>query len=106
MTTCIECAATFEPGTATLTVGDESVDHLLTNRCAPCETDRATRFGGRCDNCGGLIPPGTQVGVTPTSDGGVRLFHTTFDCSPAGNTFYGVWGDGKLASSFNKVEQC
>lgn len=59
-----------------------------------------------CFNCGELIYPDTQVGVM-MGENGERLYcHTTFECSPAGNTFYGYWGEGELVSSFENVEQC
>lgn len=60
-----------------------------------------------CAYCGGVISPGDQVGVLPTAPGEpVQVCHTRYDCSPPGNTRYGVWGEGELRSSFMGIEQC
>lgn len=59
-----------------------------------------------CANCGGIILPGEQVGVMQTGGAEPVICHTTLECSPAGNTHYGIWGNGRLLSSFDDIEQC
>jgi hypothetical protein len=71
------------------------------------QAGQITEGGTVCANCGEPIPPNSQVVVLKKNrDGSFMVCHTTYDCSPPGGAFYGFWGEGKLVSSFDKIEQC
>lgn len=61
--------------------------------------------GCGCANCGKSIEPNSQVSVIDSPNGAL-ICHSSYFCSPAGNSRYGFWGDGKLVSVFDDVEQC
>ena len=58
-----------------------------------------------CGNCGKPIPPNTTVSVIPNGNNPI-ICHAEYSCSTAGNARYGYWGEGKLDSRFEKIEQC
>ena len=58
-----------------------------------------------CGNCGKPIEPNQQVSVIETDDG-IVICHSSYFCSPAGSARYGYWGEGKLESLFDQIEQC
>lgn len=68
--------------------------------------EKERRLSATCANCGGPIPPNTQVAVM-IGQGGQRLVcHAEYNCSPPGGAFYGFWGEGRLVSTYEKIEQC
>lgn len=87
-------------------IGSEKHERKLDIRCAECEADDLLANGISCANCGGFIFPDSQVGVISNQGEDLQVCHTTYECSPAGGTFYGYWGRGKLVSSHTTVEQC
>jgi hypothetical protein len=104
---CIVCKRTFSPETVEVAVGQETVARELADRCVTCEADYIESTLPGAFTATKVIPPYSQVGVIPR--GAVEsplVCHTTFECSPPGNTFYGYWGEGKVVSSHDKVEQC
>ncbi len=103
---CMGCQARFVAGPCQIEIGEEIVDRQLAELCADCEAKRLEANCAVCVNCGKLIPPNSQVGVIPGSNGESLICHTTYECSPPGGSHYGFWGEGKLESSFRKIEQC
>lgn len=104
--TCDYCSARSAKGKSILNINGENIEVVLEKLCPSCETGRIVKLGAMCSNCGGIILPNTQVGVMAVGCGEKLVCHTTYECSPAGGTFYGYWGEGKLLSSFESVEQC
>ncbi len=77
---------------------DPVVCHLCLHKlCEHCST--------QCANCGGCIPPFSQVGVLKANDGQKQLVHMTTSCTTVGSAFYGYWGKGQL-HSFIQIEAC
>ncbi|MFQ5482033.1 MAG: hypothetical protein ACE5ER_04675 [Nitrospinaceae bacterium] len=73
--------------------------------CAACLLALCDRFSVDCANCGGKIPPYSQVGVHK-GDNGARLFvHMTTQCTTVGSAFHGYWGRGRLGRIV-EVEAC
>ncbi len=70
------------------------------------DKNRLTRQSALCANCGEEIGPNSHVGVMIGRKGERLICHTSLECSPAGNTCYGFWGEGRLVSLFENVEQC
>ncbi|MDH5638829.1 MAG: hypothetical protein OEZ04_10080 [Nitrospinota bacterium] len=103
---CADCAKAFGPGEAQILWRGRSVKTELAIRCLPCEEARLEKLGAACANCGGPIFPHTQVSVMVGLGGARQVAHSTFECSPAGGAFYGYWGEGKLESSYERIEQC
>lgn len=73
--------------------------------CAPCLLAQCEEYSADCVNCGGKIPPYSQVGVLKADGGRAELVHLTHQCNTAGNAFYGYWGKGRLGD-FVQVEAC
>jgi hypothetical protein len=73
--------------------------------CEPCLHKLCKRYSTYCANCGGCIPPYSQVGVLKGDAGQKQVVHTTTSCTTAGNAFYGYWGKGQLRN-FIQIEAC
>ena len=83
----------------------ESV-YLMLHVCPACIGDYIGRHGTPCVNCGGAIVPHSQVAVYKGDSGEPLYGHVTVACNPAGNTFYGYWGRGRLETAFGCIEAC
>jgi hypothetical protein len=83
----------------------ESV-YLMLHVCPACIGDYIRRHGTSCVNCGGAIVPHSQVAVYKGDRGEPLYGHVTVACNPAGNSFYGYWGRGRLESAFGCIEMC
>ncbi|MBF0274736.1 MAG: hypothetical protein HQK84_05845 [Nitrospinae bacterium] len=61
-----------------------------------------------CGNCGKLIEPGSNVGVSYGNNRTeIVLFHAEeANCIPIGNFFDGFWGKDGTISFYDKVEKC
>lgn len=80
--------------------------YLMLHVCPACVGAYIRRYATRCVNCDGAIVPHSQVALYK-GDAGEALFgHATVACNPAGNTFYGYWGRGRLESVFGCIEAC
>jgi len=101
--TCEACGRAFDP--ASHPVSYES-PFLMLRVCPGCVDEYVARHGTHCANCGGPIPPHSQVAVYPGHDGRTVVGHATVACNPAGNSFYGYWGKGALSSAFRNIEMC
>jgi len=73
--------------------------------CAPCLLSLCERYAVDCANCGGKIPPFSQVGVLKTETGESQFVHMTTVCSTVGSAFHGYWGKGAL-HDYVQVEAC
>ena len=73
--------------------------------CEPCLHKLCKRYSNYCANCGGCIPPYSQVGVLKGDAGQKQVVHTTTSCTTAGSAFYGYWGKGQLRN-FIQIEAC
>ncbi|MFQ5509529.1 MAG: hypothetical protein ACE5FN_09370 [Leptospirillia bacterium] len=100
--TCEACGDAFDPGTHAVCYESS---YLMLNVCPGCMDGYIRQFGTVCVNCEERIPPHTQVAVYKTGEE-THVGHTTVVCNPAGNTFYGYWGKGKLNSVFRCIEAC
>lgn len=73
--------------------------------CASCLLSLCERYSVECANCGGKIPPYSQVGVLKTETGASQFVHMTTVCSTVGSAFHGYWGKGALGN-YVQVEAC
>jgi hypothetical protein len=73
--------------------------------CASCLLSLCERYSVECANCGGKIPPYSQVGVLKTETGASQFIHMTTVCSTVGSAFHGYLGKGTLSNYF-QVEAC
>jgi hypothetical protein len=106
MSNCKNCKISFTPGEVNFAIEGVQTKWDLRDRCMTCEEKWILKNGTHCENCRGFIYPNSQVGVMIGQSGSRLVCHTTYECSPAGGTFYGFWGEGGLDSSFELVEQC
>ena len=73
--------------------------------CQSCLHKLCELYSTQCSNCGGCIPPFSQVGVLKGNSGQKQLIHMTTSCTTAGSAFYGYWGKGQL-NGFIQIEAC
>ena len=73
--------------------------------CENCLLDLCRNHSTVCGNCGGLIPPYTQVGVLKGDKGQKQFVHMNTSCSTVGSAFYGYLGKDKL-HQFIEIEAC
>jgi hypothetical protein len=73
--------------------------------CSICLHKLCESHSTECANCGGCIPPYSQVGVLKGDAGRNQTIHMTTTCNTAGSAFYGYWGKGQLRD-FVQIEAC
>ncbi|VAX32085.1 hypothetical protein MNBD_NITROSPINAE05-435 [hydrothermal vent metagenome] len=73
--------------------------------CKKCLLDLCDDYSVRCENCGGSIPPYSQVGVLKGECGKREFVHMNTSCSTVGSAFYGYLGKGNL-HQFIEIEAC
>ncbi|MCH8312709.1 MAG: hypothetical protein IID17_06955 [Nitrospinae bacterium] len=73
--------------------------------CKNCLLNLCDTFSVKCENCGGSIPPYSQVGVLKADNGQRQFVHMNITCSTVGSAFYGYWGKGNL-HHFIEIEAC
>lgn len=73
--------------------------------CEPCLNKLCEQYSTYCANCGGCIPPFSQVGVLKGDAEQKQVIHMTTTCTTAGSAFYGYWGKGQLRD-FIQIEAC
>lgn len=102
---CLECGAPVAgPPTIVEFEGQEIFlfDPIM---CKNCLLSLCDDYSVVCENCRGLIPPYSQVGVLKRDGGGKQFVHMNTTCSTVGGAFYGYWGKGKL-HEFIEIEAC
>ena len=73
--------------------------------CRSCLHKLCEAYSTQCANCGGCIPPFSQVGILKGENGQKTCVHMTIACTTVGSAFYGYWGKGKLRD-FIQIEAC
>ena len=73
--------------------------------CEHCLYDLCELYSTQCANCGGCIPPYSNVGVLKGEKGQHQYIHMKTSCTTPGNAFYGYWGKGQLGE-YIEVEAC
>jgi hypothetical protein len=73
--------------------------------CKPCLLELCEQYSTVCVNCGGTIPPYSQVGALKAGGGEMQLVHMTNACSTVGSAFHGYWGKGQLRNLI-QIEAC
>ena len=73
--------------------------------CRDCLLALCERYSVDCANCGGKIPPYSQVGVLKADGGEQQYVHMTIACTTVGSAFHGYLGKGQLGN-FVQVEAC
>lgn len=73
--------------------------------CPECLLQLCEQYSIPCANCGGWIPPFSQVGVLKADGGEKQFVHMTTTCSTVGSAFHGYWGKGELRE-FVEIEAC
>lgn len=73
--------------------------------CPECLLSLCERVSVECANCGGRIPPYSQVGVLKTETGASQFVHMTTACSTVGSAFHGFLGKDALGE-YVQVEAC
>ena len=73
--------------------------------CGPCLENLCQHYSIVCANCGGIIPPYSNVGILKADNGENQYIHMTTQCNTPGNAFYGYWGKGTIRG-FMQIEAC
>ncbi|PIQ95680.1 MAG: hypothetical protein COV67_13610 [Nitrospinae bacterium CG11_big_fil_rev_8_21_14_0_20_56_8] len=102
---CEECGGEVSSLPAVIEYEDQEIHLFDPVVCAPCLRTLCEKYSTTCVNCGGKIPPYSQVGVLKADNGGKQFVHMTPSCSTVGSAFHGFWGKGKL-KHFVQIEAC
>lgn len=102
---CSECGAAVADRPTCIEYEGEEIFLFDPVVCAPCLIFLCERYSVECANCGGAIPPFSQVGVLKADHGERQFVHMTTRCTTVGSAFHGYWGKGQLRS-FIQVEAC
>ena len=102
---CTECRAKVESFPTTIEFRGQEICLFHPVLCVSCLKNICERYSTVCVNCGGVIPPYSQVGVLKGNCGENQFIHMTTSCLTVGSAFHGYWGKGKL-HSFVEVEAC
>ena len=102
---CVQCGgAVFQRPTVAEYQAEEIYlfDPII---CEGCLLKLCEKYSVTCANCGGTIPPYSQVGVLKGNDGIKQFVHMTTTCNSVGSAFHGYLGKGALRE-FIQVEAC
>ena len=102
---CQECGTRVDTAPTMIEYLGEEIYLFDPVVCEPCLHKLCKRYSTYCANCGGCIPPYSQVGVLKGDAGQKQVVHTTTSCTAAGSAFYGYWGKGQLRN-FIQIEAC
>ncbi len=102
---CSECKAPVVDKPTVIEFGDQEIFLFHPVVCAKCLKSLCERFSTVCANCGGAIPPYSQVGVLKDEGGERQFVHMSTACQTVGSAFHGYWGRGKL-HNFIQIEAC
>ena len=103
--TCTECGTNLKSVPTILEYKGQEIFVFHPVVCKPCLTILCENFSTECANCGGIIPPYSNVGILKAEKGENQFIHMTTKCNTAGNAFYGYWGKGSI-SEFIQIEAC
>ena len=103
--TCKECGTKIKSIPTTLEYKGEEIFVFHPVICKPCLGKLCENYSTQCANCGGAIPPYSNVGILKAENGKNQLIHMTTQCNTAGNAFYGYWGKGSIRE-FIQIEAC
>jgi len=73
--------------------------------CSNCLIKLCENYAVPCANCGGVIPPFSQVGVLKGDCGETLFVHMTIACNSVGSAFHGYLGKGEIRN-FIQIEAC
>ncbi len=102
---CVECGIRVESIPAFLEYKGEEIFVFNPVLCKPCLENLCENYSTECANCGGTIPPYSNIGILKAGNGQSQYIHMTTQCNTPGNAFYGYWGKGKV-SEFVQIEAC
>ena len=103
--TCMECGTKIKSVPTTLEYEGEEIFVFDPVVCKPCLEKLCENYSTQCANCGGTIPPYSNVGILKAENGKNQFIHMTTQCNTAGNAFYGYWGKGSIRE-FIQIEAC
>ncbi len=102
---CKECGTKIKLVPTTLEYKGEEIFVFDPVVCKPCLEKLCEGYSTECANCGGIIPPYSNVGIIKAENGKNQVIHMTIQCNTAGNAFYGYWGKGSIRE-FIQIEAC
>ena len=103
--TCKECGTKIKSIPTTLEYKGEEIFVFHPVICKPCLGKLCENYSTQCANCGGAIPPYSNVGILKAENGENQFIHMPTQCNTAGNAFYGYWGKGSIRE-FIQIEAC
>lgn len=102
---CSECGGSAGERPTTIEYYEQEIFLFDPIICANCLLELCKNYAVPCANCGGIIPPFSQVGVLK-GDCGEKLFvHMTTTCNSVGSAFHGYLGKGEIRN-FIQIEAC
>jgi len=102
---CSECGGEVGPRPTVVEFDHQEVHLFAPVICPSCLLDLCEIYSVDCANCGGKIPPYSQVGVLKAEGGTTQFVHMTTACSTVGSAFHGYLGKGTVGD-FVQVEAC
>ena len=102
---CVECGGTAGPRPTIVDYQEQEIFLFYPIICAQCLFRLCEQHSVTCANCGGIIPPFTQVGVLKGNSGTKQFVHMKTTCSTVGSAFHGYLGKGELRE-FIQIEAC
>jgi len=102
---CMECGTKIKSVPTTLEYEGEEIFVFDPVVCKSCLEKLCENYSTQCANCGGTIPPYSNVGILKAENGENQFIHMTTQCNTAGNAFYGYWGKGSIRG-FIQIEAC
>ena len=104
-TPCSECGQAVPERPTTLEYEGQDVHVFHPILCRECLFAICERYSVECANCGGKIPPFTQVGILKADQGQQQFVHMNTACTTVGSAFHGYLGRGETGQ-FIQVEAC
>ena len=102
---CVECGTTVTSIPTILEYKEQEIFLFDPVVCKPCLEKLCEQYSTVCANCGGTIPPYSNVGILKAENGQSQHIHMTTHCNTPGNAFYGYWGKGTVRE-YVQIEAC
>ncbi|NIQ01554.1 MAG: hypothetical protein GWM98_15140 [Nitrospinaceae bacterium] len=102
---CTDCNAPVTESPTVVDFDRQEIHVFHPVLCPSCLLAQCVKYSVECANCGGKIPPYSQVGVLKADDGAAQYVHMTTACSTVGSAFHGYFGKGTLGE-FVQIEAC